>query len=146
MYLVVRLTRPEIHFRLWNPQVHYRFQKSPLPFSILIHMSPVHGPPPPKSITLRTILMLYSHLRLGLPSGLFLSGLFPTKILYAFLACLARATFPTNLIFLHLFNVIVCAQERLMRSAYPACLVFIPRTYNETNRYSTYSSTGIASL
>jgi hypothetical protein len=38
---------------------------------------------PSHPISLRSILLLSSHLRLGLPSGLFLSC-FPTKILYAF--------------------------------------------------------------
>jgi hypothetical protein len=39
---------------------------------------------PPHPIFLRSILILSTHLRLGLPSGLFPSG-FPTNILYAFL-------------------------------------------------------------
>jgi hypothetical protein len=39
---------------------------------------------PSHPITLRSILILSTHLRLGLPSGLFASG-FPTNILYAFL-------------------------------------------------------------
>jgi len=38
----------------------------------------------PRIISLTTALILYSHLRLSLPSGLFPLG-FPTKILYAFL-------------------------------------------------------------
>jgi hypothetical protein len=39
---------------------------------------------PPHPFSLRSILILSTHLRFGLPSGLFLSG-FPTNILYAFL-------------------------------------------------------------
>jgi hypothetical protein len=38
---------------------------------------------PPHPISIRSIWILYTHLRLGLPSGLFPSG-FPTNILYAF--------------------------------------------------------------
>jgi len=38
------------------------------------------------AVSTRLTLILFSHLRLGLPSGLFYSGL-PTKILYAFLIC-----------------------------------------------------------
>jgi len=40
-------------------------------------------------ISIRSILMLFYHLRLGLPNGLFPSGL-PTKILYAFLILVWR--------------------------------------------------------
>jgi hypothetical protein len=49
-----------------------------LPWVTCIQSTPFHP------ISLRSILMLYFHLRLGLPSGLFLSC-FPTKILYALL-------------------------------------------------------------
>jgi len=47
-------------------------------WAIFVHFST------PEPIYLRSILMLFSHLLLGLPSGRFSRG-FPTKILYAFL-------------------------------------------------------------
>jgi len=49
------------------------------------------------SISLKYILILFFHLRLGLPSGLFSSG-FPTKFLYEFLIFLVRVKFPANVI------------------------------------------------
>jgi len=47
----------------------------------------------------RSILILSSHLRLGLPSGLFPSS-YPTKILYTPLPFPIRATCPTHIILL----------------------------------------------
>jgi hypothetical protein len=68
----------EIPRILLNPKVHYRIHKCPPPVSILRQLNPVH---PPTSYFLRSILILSSHLRLGLPSGRFPSG-FPTKAVY----------------------------------------------------------------
>ena len=56
-----------------NPKVHYRTHKRPPPASILGQPNPVHIP-----TSWRSVLILFTHIRLGLPSGLFPSG-FPTK-------------------------------------------------------------------
>ena len=83
-----------------NPKVHYRTHKRPPPVPILGQPNPVHIP---KSHLLEYILILSTHLRLGLPSGLFPSG-FPTKTLYTSLSSPIRATCPAHLILLAYSN------------------------------------------
>ena len=61
-----------------NPKVHYRTHKRPPPVSILGQSSPVQSTYPHPT-SWRSIL-ISTHLRLGLLSGLFPSG-FPTKTL-----------------------------------------------------------------
>jgi len=55
--------------------------QQPLLVPTLSHMNPIHNFPP---TSLRSILILSYHLRLGLARDLFPSGL-PAKVLYAFL-------------------------------------------------------------
>jgi hypothetical protein len=52
---------------LCNPKVHYPVHKSPSLVPILGHINPVHNTPSHRT----SILILFSHLRLGLPSGIF---------------------------------------------------------------------------
>ena len=86
----------EIPRILWNPKVHYRTHKPPPPVSILGHPNPVHIPT-------SHLLILSTHLRLGLSSGLLPSG-FPTKTLYVPLSSPIRATCPTHLILLNIIT------------------------------------------
>ena len=71
----------EIARILWNPKVHYRIHKCPPPVSILNQNDQAH---PSHPTSWRSISILFSHLSLGLPCGLFPSDS-PTKILYIYI-------------------------------------------------------------
>ena len=77
----------EIPRILWNPKVHYRIHKRR--HLSLSWANSIHSPPP--RISWRSILILSSHLRLGLPNGIFPSG-FPTRTLCTPLHSPIRAT------------------------------------------------------
>ena len=64
---------------LWNPKVHYRIHNSPPPVPVLSQISRFHVLQP---IYLKCIVILSSHLRLGLPNGFF-SSCNPNTTLYA---------------------------------------------------------------
>jgi len=64
----------------------------------------------PHSTSWRSILILSTHLRLSLPSGLFHSG-FPSKTLYTPLSSPIRATFPAHLILLDFITHTILGEE-----------------------------------
>ena len=64
----------------------------------------------PHPTSWRSILILSTHLSLGLPSGLFPSG-FPTKTLYTPLSSPIRATCPAHLILLDFITHTILGEE-----------------------------------
>ena len=97
----------EIPRILSNPKVHYRTHKCTPPLPILSQIHPVPTPPP---TSLRFVLILSSHLRLGLPNGLFPSR-FPIRTLCTSLPSPIRATFPARLILLDFTPCIILGKE-----------------------------------
>jgi hypothetical protein len=76
---------------------------------------PDQSTPQHSILSLRSILILSTHLHLGFPGGLFPS-VFPTNNLYAFLSFPIRATCPAHLI-LYLIILIVLGEEYKSRTS-----------------------------
>jgi len=94
---------------LWKTKIHYRVYKCPPPVSILSQINPVNA-------SSHFLNIHFSRLRLGLPSGLFPSGL-PTKTLYAPLLSPIRATCNAHLILNNLFYKAIWIQFNMISPA-----------------------------
>ena len=97
----------EIPRILWNPRFITAFTSArhlSLSWASLIQSIPTHP------TSWRSILILSSHLRLGLPNGLFPSG-FPTKTLYTPLHSPVRATCPAHLILLDFITRTILGED-----------------------------------
>ena len=97
----------EIPCILWNPKVCYCIHKCLPPVPILSQLHPVHTPHP---ISWRSILILSSHLFLGLPCVLFPSG-FPTTTLYTPLLSPICAACCAHLILLHFITWTILSEQ-----------------------------------
>ena len=109
----------EIPRILWNPKVHTAFT-SARHLSLSSSRSIQSMSPQPTSWI--SILILSSHLRLGLPRGLFLSG-FPTKTLYTLLLSSYKlhSTPPPNLILDLITHIIFGDDYTSLRSSPLTC-------------------------
>jgi hypothetical protein len=103
--------------------IHYRVYQIPPPFPLVSHMNSVYAS---HRISLRSIIILYSYLRLGLPRCPFPSTL-STKIAYAFLVSTIRSTYP-HLLFLDLITLIIRGEDMklLIMQYFPASHHFLP--------------------
>ena len=90
-----------------EPKVHFHTYKCQPPVPVLRQINPVHAPHP---MSWRFIIILSSHLRLGVPSSLFPSG-FPTKTLYIPLLSPIRATCPAHLILFDLITRTILGED-----------------------------------
>jgi hypothetical protein len=117
----------EIPRILWNAGVHYRLHKIPPPVPVLSQLNPVHSP---LSRSWRSILILSSHLRLGLPSGRLPSGL-PTKILHAPHFSLIRVICPAHLILLDLITRIIFGDKYRSLSSSLCSLLHFPVAHED---------------
>ena len=110
-----RLAGSQIPHILWNRKVHYSTHKCPAPVPVLSQINPARAPHP---TSWRSILILSSHLRLGLPRDLFPSG-FLTKALCAAVLSSIHATYPAHLIRLDLIIRMFGEECRSLSS--PSC-------------------------
>ena len=112
-----------------EPKVHYNVHTCPPPVPILSHLDPVHAPIP---ASWKSILILSSHLCLGLPNGLFLSGV-PTKTAYTSLLSPIRATCPAHVIFLDFITRTILDEQYRSLSSTDHSAVQIIKQYRSSS-------------
>jgi hypothetical protein len=111
----------EIPNILYNQKAYYRVHKALQLVPILSRWIQSIPPPP---VSLRSLLILFSHICLGLPSGLLHSG-FPTKTLPAFLGSPRCATCSANLKLLNLI-ILITFGEKYKLWTYSWCIFLHP--------------------
>jgi hypothetical protein len=118
--LLVSSTSHEIHRNVWQPEFHPRIYKSSPLVPTLRHVSSTRHP-----TSLRSILILFSHLGLVLPIGIY-SLDFLTTILYAFFLIPMPATCHTHLLFLDLTTKTTFGKKH---KSWSSSLCSVPRFY-----------------
>jgi hypothetical protein len=103
-HLATREITPTYFIELQGPLPHSQKSTTRLLWASSIRCTFSH------TVSRVSVLKLHSHLRLGLPSGLFPRD-FPTKIMYAFLISFMRVTCPAHLIHLYLITLVIFCEE-----------------------------------
>ena len=115
-------SRPTNPMALWNPEVQCRNHKGSPIIPILSRINPFPALIP---ISSRSIPILSSHLRLGLPKGLFPVGL-PVKIFKALLPSSTLATCPAHLNLLDLITLTILGERYRLWSSWLWSLLHSP--------------------